>query len=134
LPRAVLARGFFTAISRTFAQERTRDYSPVLFLCRQGGNGMYYDQKESGKRIATLRKQNRLTQEQLAEKLNISTSNLGKLERGLQGLSIDLLIEIGIFFGVSTDYILLGCEIQPNAAKAELDSVIAQLTALKQKL
>ena len=95
---------------------------------------MYYDQKESGKRIATLRKQNRLTQEQLAEKLNISTSNLGKLERGLQGLSIDLLIEIGIFFGVSTDYILLGCEIQPNAAKSELDSVIAQLTALKQKL
>ena len=95
---------------------------------------MYYDQKESGKRIATLRKQNRLTQEQLAEKLNISTSNLGKLERGLQGLSIDLLIEIGIFFGVSTDYILLGCEIQPNAVKAELDSVIAQLTALKQKL
>ena len=95
---------------------------------------MYYDQKKSGKRIATLRKQNRLTQEQLAEKLNISTSNLGKLERGLQGLSIDLLIEIGIFFGVSTDYILLGCEIQPNAAKAELDSVIAQLTALKQKL
>ena len=95
---------------------------------------MYYDQKESGKRIATLRKQNRLTQEQLAEKLNISTSNLGKLERGLQGLSIDLLIEIGIFFGVSTDYILLGCGIQPNAAKAELDSVIAQLTALKQKL
>ena len=95
---------------------------------------MYYDQKESGKRIATLRKQNRLTQEQLAEKLNISTSNLGKLERGLQGLSIDLLIEIGIFFGVSIDYILLGCEIQPNAAKAELDSVIAQLTALKQKL
>ena len=95
---------------------------------------MYYDQKESGKRIATLRKQNRLTQEQLAEKLNISTSNLGKLERGLQGLSIDLLIEIGIFFGVSTDYILLGCEIQPNAAKAELDSVITQLTALKQKL
>jgi DNA-binding XRE family transcriptional regulator len=134
LPRAVLARGFFTALSRTLAQEGTRDYSPVLFLCRQGGNGMYYDQKESGKRIATLRKQNRLTQEQLAEKLNISTSNLGKLERGLQGLSIDLLIEIGIFFGVSTDYILLGCEIQPNAAKAELDSVIAQLTALKQKL
>jgi DNA-binding XRE family transcriptional regulator len=134
LPRAVFARGFFTAFSRTLAQERTRDYSPVLFLCRQGGNGMYYDQKESGKRIATLRKQNRLTQEQLAEKLNISTSNLGKLERGLQGLSIDLLIEIGIFFGVSTDYILLGCEIQPNAAKAELDSVIAQLTALKQKL
>lgn len=68
---------------------------------------MFYDQKDSGMRIAELRKQKGLTQEQLAEQLNISTSNLGKLERGLQGLSIDLLIEIGIFFGVGTDYILL---------------------------
>ena len=37
---------------------------------------MYYDQKESGKRIAALRKEKGLTQEQLAEKLNISTSIL----------------------------------------------------------
>lgn len=55
---------------------------------------MYFDPKECGRRIAKLRKERGLTQEQLAEKLNISTSNLGKLERGLQGLSIDLLVEI----------------------------------------
>lgn len=60
---------------------------------------MYYNPKDSGMRIANLRRKKGLTQEQLAEKLNISTSNLGKLERGLQGMSIDLLIEIGIFFG-----------------------------------
>lgn len=36
---------------------------------------MYYNQKESGKRIAKLRKERGLTQDQLAEKLNISTSN-----------------------------------------------------------
>ncbi len=53
---------------------------------------MNYDMKESGKRIAELRKEKGLTQEQLAEKLNISTSNLGKLERGLQSFSIVLLI------------------------------------------
>ena len=70
--------------------------------------GMYYDLRESGLRIKKLRKQKGLTQEQLADKLNISTSNLGKLERGLQGLSIDLLIELSIFFDVSLDYILLG--------------------------
>ena len=63
---------------------------------------MYYDQKESGKRIAALRKEKGLTQEQLAEKLNISTSTLGKIERGIQGFSIDLLIEIGIFLTDST--------------------------------
>lgn len=76
---------------------------------------MYYDQKESGKRIAALRKEKGMTQEQLAEKLNISTSTLGKIERGIQGFSIDLLIEIGIFFGISTDYIwtsiMIKCEL-----------------------
>lgn len=95
---------------------------------------MYYDQKESGKRIAKLRKERGLTQEQLAEKLNISTSNLGKLERGLQGLSIDLLVEIRWFFGVSTDYILFGEEIQRQEVIADIDSVIAKMVALKRKV
>lgn len=95
---------------------------------------MYYNQKESGKRIAKLRKERGLTQDQLAEKLNISTSNLGKLERGLQGLSIDLLVEIRCFFGVSTDYILLGEEIQRQEVIADIDSVIAKMLALKRKV
>ena len=59
---------------------------------------------------------------------------LGKIERGIQGFSIDLLIEIGIFFGISTDYILIGCEIRNYEAAKELDSVINQLVALKMKL
>lgn len=95
---------------------------------------MYYDQKESGKRIAALRKEKGLTQEQLAEKINISTSTLGKIERGIQGFSIDLLIEMAIFFDISTDYILIGCEIRNYEAAKELDSVINQLVALKMKL
>ena len=81
---------------------------------------MYYDLRESGLRIKKLRKQKGLTQEQLADKLNISTSNLGKLERGLQGLSIDLLIELSIFFDVSLDYILLGRELQTDALKRQI--------------
>lgn len=95
---------------------------------------MYYDQKESGKRIAELRKEKGLTQDQLAEKLNISTSNLGKLERGLQSFSIDLLIEIGFFFGVFTDYLLLGCSIPHYDASQEIDSLIAQMQFLKKNL
>lgn len=95
---------------------------------------MYYNQKESGKRIAKLRKERGLTQDQLAEKLNISTSNLGKLERGLQGVSIDLLVEISCFFGVSIDYILLGEEIQRQEVIADIDAVIAKMVALKRKV
>ena len=46
---------------------------------------MYYDPKECGRRIAKLRKERGLTQEQLAEKLNISTSNLGKARKRITG-------------------------------------------------
>lgn len=95
---------------------------------------MYYDLKESGLRIKKLRKKNELTQEQLANKLNISTSNLGKLERGLQGLSIDLLIEISIFFDVSLDYILLGRELQTDKLKRQIHTMLEQLIELEQKL
>jgi len=95
---------------------------------------MYYDLKESGLRIKKLRKKKELTQEQLANKLNISTSNLGKLERGLQGLSIDLLIEISIFFDVSLDYILLGRELQTDKLKRQIHTMLEQLIELEQKL
>lgn len=95
---------------------------------------MYYDQKESGLRIQKLRKQKGLTQEQLAEKLNISTSNLGKLERGLQSISIDLLIEVAMFFEVSTDYLLLGREVQTDVFKKQIHTMIEQLMEIEQKL
>ena len=49
-----MVRGIFYAVFQTFLHEKNQRFSPVLFLCRQGGNGMNYDMKESGKRIAEL--------------------------------------------------------------------------------
>lgn len=110
------------------------DKTARLFHDRTGRLRQYFDPKECGRRIAKLRKERGLTQEQLADKLNISTSNLGKLERGLQGLSIDLLVEIRCFFDVSTDYILLGEEIQRQEIVADIDVVIGKLITLKHKV
>lgn len=62
---------------------------------------LYYDIKESGKRIKELRKQKGLTQEQLADELNISYSMVGKIEIGYTGISIDLLIQMMELFEVS---------------------------------
>lgn len=95
---------------------------------------MYYDPKESGRRIAALRKESGMTQEQFAERMNIGLSTLGKLERGLQKPSIDLLIEIAFFFHVSTDYLLLGNEVQKDSARETLDFVIAKLQEVKRKI
>ena len=79
---------------------------------------MYYDQKESGKRIAKLRKDKGLTQEQLAESLNISTDYVGKMENGRYGGSVDLL-EISEFFEVTLDYLVLGKEMSDGTAIKE---------------
>ena len=80
---------------------------------------MYYDQKESGKRIAALRKEKGMTQEQLAEKLNISYSMMAKIEIGNKGISIDLLIELTVFFDVSMEYIILDYELHKDKLKEQ---------------
>ena len=61
---------------------------------RRKGWDMYFDQEAFGKRLEELRNIKGMTQEELAEKLNISREHLGRIERGKYGCSIDLLIEL----------------------------------------
>ena len=56
--------------------------------------------------ISKLRKERSMTQEQLAEKLHISISHLAKIEIGRNAPSIDLLLEMAEFFGVTVDELL----------------------------
>lgn len=95
---------------------------------------MYYDNKKSGKRIQQLRKDIDLTQEQLADNLNISHSTMGRIERGSQGISIDLLIEVAAYFGVSLDYILLGREMQTDKLKNKIRAMMKQLEDVEKLL
>ena len=71
---------------------------------------MYYDQKESGKRIKALRKKHGLTQEKLAEQLGIAVNTVARIEIGNRGISIDLAIELAVRFDTTLDYIFLGRE------------------------
>lgn len=50
----------------------------------------------------------KLTQEKLAEKLNISRIHLAHIEIGSKAPSIDLMIVMAEFFGVTLDYLVLG--------------------------
>ncbi len=95
---------------------------------------MYYDLKDSGKRIATLRKKRGLTQEQLAQQFNISVSLMGKIEIGSKGVSVDLLIEMSEFFNVSLDYIVLGRQVGLEHLKQLLDTIIQMLIDFRNKL
>lgn len=62
--------------------------------------------KRIGKKIATLRKQNSMTQEQLAEKLSITVKHCSSVERGLSSLSLEKLIYVADLFDVSLDYLV----------------------------
>ncbi|WP_309485614.1 helix-turn-helix domain-containing protein [Bacillus amyloliquefaciens] len=61
-----------------------------------------------GKRITSLRKQARLTQEGLAKELNITRSALSQYELGTREPNYDLLIKIADYFDVSIDFLLRG--------------------------
>ena len=62
--------------------------------------------KRIGKKIATLRKGNSMTQEQLAEKLSITVKHCSSVERGLSSLSLEKLIYVADLFDVSLDYLV----------------------------
>ena len=61
-----------------------------------------------GSRIAKLRKEHSMTQEQLAEKLDISIKHCSSVERGLSSLSLEKVIDVSNLFDVSLDYLIKG--------------------------
>lgn len=59
-----------------------------------------------GEKIAEQRKKLGLSQEELAEKLNISQKSISKYERGNRRPSYEVLTSMASLFGVSADYLL----------------------------
>ena len=59
-----------------------------------------------GQRIRKVRKEKNLSQEQLAEQVNISTTHLSHIETGNTKLSLPVLVNIAVALNVSTDFLL----------------------------
>ena len=68
-----------------------------------------------GKRVKSLRKQKGMTQEQLAEKADISASYLGHIERGTRCASIDTLEKL--WEALNTDANSLLCNLEQSIRK-----------------
>jgi len=102
---------------------------------------MHYDIKQSGERIRQLRIQSRYTQEALAKKLNIDRSLLSHIESGKRGCSVDILVLLSNFFGVSLDHLVLGREQTMTLPakdrlllKTDIAALIARLEGLQERL
>ncbi|MCU4716030.1 helix-turn-helix domain-containing protein [Bacillus cereus] len=65
------------------------------------------DYKKLGSRIREERLKLNLTQEILAEDINISVSYMGQIERGERNLSLDTLVKLSYRLSVTVDYLLL---------------------------
>lgn len=64
--------------------------------------------KETGQRIMDRRKKLGLTQEQLAEKSELTTQAVSYFESGKRAMRPENLMKIAAGLGVSTDYLLTG--------------------------
>jgi transcriptional regulator with XRE-family HTH domain len=73
-----------------------------------GGSAMNNLNVDIGKRIALLRKERNLTQEQLAEKLDISIKHCSCVERGVSSLSLEKFIDLCEILDTNLDYLIRG--------------------------
>lgn len=81
------------------------------------------DQIAIGARIKAARERVHLTQEQLAEIIDISPTHMSVIERGVKTPKLDTFVRIANALGVSTDALLQDVVVPVN------DSIMAELSA-----
>ncbi|MEE0684178.1 MAG: DUF6442 family protein [Bacilli bacterium] len=86
------------------------------------------DKVKIGQFIADCRKDKKITQEQLAEKLNISKNAVSKWERGICLMDMPLLKPLSEILGVSVNDILSGEKIPEYKIKEKSEENIIKLS------
>lgn len=76
-----------------------------------------------GERISKRRRQLRMTQEELAARMDVSTQMISYAEQGRKAIRPENLIKLCAVLDVSADYILTGRSSQP-----ELERIAAKLS------
>lgn len=81
-----------------------------------------------GGNIQQLREERHYTQEELSEKIGVSPNHLSAIERGVSGISLELLEKLCQVLSTTADYILFG----PNAAEANGEELRKLLQSIDQ--
>ena len=82
-----------------------------------------------GEKIKTLRKEKKLTQEQLAEYLHISSQAVSKWETGASAPDVDTLPKLAVFFGISLDELF---DFDHRRVEEEVQKLIIQSLPLRE--
>lgn len=63
---------------------------------------------EVGKRIKRVRTERNMSKAQFGKTIGVAGQHLGMVEKGIHGLSVDVIIKICHATGVTSDYLLFG--------------------------
>jgi len=69
---------------------------------------------EIGKNIKALRKSKGITATFVAQNIGVTSSVLSEIERGKSSPTIDKVVALSDFFGVSIDYLVRGSNVSNN--------------------
>ncbi len=79
-----------------------------------------------GGNIQRIREEHHYTQEELSEKIGVTPNHLSAIERGVSGISLELMEKLCEVLSVTADRILFGCE----AAEANGEELLRLLQTI----
>lgn len=96
---------------------------------------MVVDYSLIGKRLAEVRKSQKITQEKLAEKTDLANNYISNIENSRSIPSLETLVKLCDALGVTPNDILLGASLTSNQYMAdELQEKISQCTPKEKRL
>ncbi|MBR2745596.1 MAG: helix-turn-helix transcriptional regulator [Erysipelotrichaceae bacterium] len=91
------------------------------------------DQKKTGKFIAELRKEQNMTQQELADRLNVTDRAVGNWENGRRMPDYSILMELCARLNVSVNELLAGERVQPEEKEKQFEYNIRDIMAVNMK-
>lgn len=95
----------------------------IIFVLKVGVN---MDQIKIGKFISKCRKENNMTQENLAEKLGVNSRSVSRWETGKCMPDISLLEDLCKELGISINELIKGSKIMNNDIKSDTDKILKE--------
>lgn len=89
---------------------------------------------EIGQKIRKIRKAHGLSQEQLAERINISTTHMSHIETGNTKLSLPVFVDIATVLEVRTDDLLNNTIPNTGSVLSELAAILEGCSAQEAKV
>ena len=83
------------------------------------------DMTKMGTFLQALRKEQNLTQEQLGEKLHISSKTISRWETGAYMVPVDMLLALSELYGVSMNELVAGERLTPEELPAKAEENLA---------